>query len=43
MIFFEVYNVCSAPYPVSSIVYLPEVRHPAFPSFWEDMHRLTAF
>ena len=41
MVFFDVHAICTAPYSVAAILFLPEVRPPNYPRFQRDLERLT--
>ena len=40
LVYDDVQGMCSAPYPIASILLLPEVQPPNFPEFWANHQKL---
>lgn len=40
LVYDDVHGMCAAPYPISAILQLPEVRPPSFPDFWAKHEQL---
>lgn len=42
LVYDDVHGMCAAPYPIASILVLPEVQPPNFPDFWAKHEKLRA-